>query len=501
MAAELGDRRWRELLTRHHRIVRSALRRHGGREVDTAGDGVLSSFNEPEAALRCAWAIVQEVQVLGIDVRAGVHVGKAEVINRKIRGLVVHIGARIAALAAPTEILVSRTLTELVPGSGFRFEDRGVHTLRGVPGQHHVLAMAGLDSEDLPRSLAPDEAAARREAITPPIVPRRTGLAVVAVAVVLAAGLVPVLLPDRQSQQEEGLPPSTLVRIDASTNRVVDTIREVPPLGGLGGTAHDVNPEVVAGGGAVWVSVGVQLTYVDPPTKEVTRIITTQRVVHVAVGHNAVWASPFQGDIVMRIDPSTLEETDTTDLGEGEAPLSSLGFEHPIGTSLDSVWVGSHDLLVRLDPVDGSIVERFPLGQGVDEIASTPRDVWVVDRLTRTLGRFSIEARRIVETVTLQAGPDDIAAGGDGDVWVVNTEGGTITPVRDGRPREPIRVGNRPVDVAVGQDAIWVADQEDGTVTRIDLSLGRVEKVIEIGAPVSAIAVDPSSGAVWAYVL
>jgi hypothetical protein len=107
------------------------------------------------------------VQGLGVDVRAGIDVGKANVINGKIGGLVVHIGARITVLAAPTEVLVSRTLAELVPGSGFRFEDRGVRMLRGVPGQHHVLAMSGLNGEDRPGSLDPDEAAARREAITP----------------------------------------------------------------------------------------------------------------------------------------------------------------------------------------------------------------------------------------------------------------------------------------------------------------------------------------------
>ena len=133
----------------------------------------------------------------------------------------------------------------------------------------------------------------------------------------------------------------------------------------------------------------------------------------------------------MRIDHGTLEESDTTDLGEPESIVGS-GFGHPIGTSLDSVWVGSHDELVQLEPVDGSIVERFTLGHAVEEMAGTPREVWAVDRLARTLGWFSTDAGRIVETVALQAVPDAIAAEEDGDVWVLNTEAGTITPVRDG---------------------------------------------------------------------
>jgi hypothetical protein len=203
----------------------------------------------------------------------------------------------------------------------------------------------------------------------------------------------------------------------------------------------------------------------------------------------------------MRIDPATLEETHSTDVGEGEAPLSTTLLHHPIGATLDSAWVGSQDVLIQLDAVDASVIERIQLDQAVDELSATPRDVWMINRLSRTLGRFSTEELQIVETVDLQSVPDAFAVGDEGVAWVVNREAGTVTPVRDGRPREPIRVGTRPVDIAVGQDAVWVADQADGTVTRIDPSIGRIEEVIDIGGPVSAIAVDPSTGAVWAYVL
>jgi class 3 adenylate cyclase len=503
VAAELGDRRWRELLTRHHRIVRAALRRHRGREVDTAGDGVLAAFDEPEPALRCAWEIVEEVQALGIDLRAGLHVGQAELIDGKIGGLVIHTGARIAALAGPAEVLVSSTLTELVPGSGFRFEDRGIHTLKGVPGQHHVLAVSGLDGEDLPRPLTSDGAARRRSEITPPIVPRRTGLAAGAVAAVVGAILVFFLLRDTEPKApRQGLPPSTLLRIDPSTDRVVDTIRRAPPIGGGGvRPVRDVKPNIAAGGGAVWVGAGLQLTLVDPRTEEVTRITTSREIVDVVFGHNAVWASAYHADVLMQIDPASLEETHTTDLGRQAGSLAEPTFTNPVATSLDSVWVGGQDSLVQVDPVDGRVIDRFRLDQAVDEIAASARDVWVVDILSRTLARFSTEELAVVETVSLQAGPDAIAAGEEGDVWLVNSEAGTVTPVRDGRPREPIRVGSRPVDIAAGPDAIWIADQENGTVTRIDPSLGRIDKVIDIGAPVRAIAVDPSNGAVWAYVL
>jgi class 3 adenylate cyclase/pimeloyl-ACP methyl ester carboxylesterase len=137
---ELGDRRWKDLLTQHHSLVREQLTRHRGREIDTAGDGFLAAFDGPARAVRCGRAIVDSVKKLGIHVRAGVHTGECEVIGEKLGGIAVHIGARIGALAAPDEVLVSRTVSDLVAGSGLRFEERGTHNLKGVPGSWQLLA-------------------------------------------------------------------------------------------------------------------------------------------------------------------------------------------------------------------------------------------------------------------------------------------------------------------------------------------------------------------------
>ena len=137
---ELGDRGWKDLLTQHHSLVRDQLARHRGREIDTAGDGFLAAFDGPARAVRCGRAIVDSVRKLGIHVRAGVHTGECEVIGEKLGGIAVHIGARIGALAAPDEVLVSRTVSDLVAGSGLRFEERGTHSLKGVPGSWQLLA-------------------------------------------------------------------------------------------------------------------------------------------------------------------------------------------------------------------------------------------------------------------------------------------------------------------------------------------------------------------------
>jgi class 3 adenylate cyclase len=137
---ELGDRAWKDLLTQHHSLVREQIRRHRGREINTAGDGFLAAFDGPARAVRCGQAVADAVKKLGIQIRAGVHTGECEVMGEELGGIAVHIGARIGALAAADEVLVSSTVRDLVAGSGLRFEDRGTHTLKGVPGEWPLLA-------------------------------------------------------------------------------------------------------------------------------------------------------------------------------------------------------------------------------------------------------------------------------------------------------------------------------------------------------------------------
>jgi class 3 adenylate cyclase/pimeloyl-ACP methyl ester carboxylesterase len=141
-AAEMGDRDWHALLDAHDAIVRSQLARFRGREVSTAGDSFLAVFDGPQRAIRCAMAIRDAVQALGIEVRAGLHTGECEIRGDDIGGIAVHIGARVSALAGPNDVLVSSTLRDLVIGSGLEFEDRGAHELKGVPGEWHLLAVA-----------------------------------------------------------------------------------------------------------------------------------------------------------------------------------------------------------------------------------------------------------------------------------------------------------------------------------------------------------------------
>jgi class 3 adenylate cyclase/pimeloyl-ACP methyl ester carboxylesterase len=141
-AAEIGDRDWHALLDAHDAIVRSQLARFRGREVNTSGDGFLAMFDGPQRAIRCAMAIRDAVQALGIEVRAGLHTGECEVRGDDIGGIGVHIGARVSTLAGPNDVLVSSTLRDLVIGSGLEFEERGSHELKGVPGEWRLFAVA-----------------------------------------------------------------------------------------------------------------------------------------------------------------------------------------------------------------------------------------------------------------------------------------------------------------------------------------------------------------------
>lgn len=141
LAAALGDGRWRQLLARHHQAIRQQLERFEGREVDTAGDGFLAVFDGPGRAIECAEAVHEAVAPLTLKLRVGVHTGECEVLDGSYAGLAVHIGARVAASAAPGETLVSRTVKDLVVGSGFGFAERGVRDLKGVPGRWELYSV------------------------------------------------------------------------------------------------------------------------------------------------------------------------------------------------------------------------------------------------------------------------------------------------------------------------------------------------------------------------
>jgi class 3 adenylate cyclase len=139
-ADEVGDRVWRNILDSHHSAVRAALSRFGGTEIDTAGDGFLATFDGPARAVRCACDIRDNIRDLGLEIRAGLHTGEVERRPGSVTGVAVHVGARVAALAAASEVLVTSVVRALVLGSGISFADRGTHSLKGVPDTWQLFA-------------------------------------------------------------------------------------------------------------------------------------------------------------------------------------------------------------------------------------------------------------------------------------------------------------------------------------------------------------------------
>lgn len=194
IAEEMGDRRWQELLSRHYQIIRRTLRDHQGKELDTAGDGLFARFDSPAAAIRWSSAAVDAVRELGIAIRVGIHIGEAEVLQGKLSGVNVHAAARTMALAGAGQIFVTGSVRDIVRGSGFGFEDRGVHELRGLEGEWHIFEVASIDGT--PRAAPPsaEEARTRRDAIEPPPLVKRRSTRLAAIAVGTIAVLAGVAL-------------------------------------------------------------------------------------------------------------------------------------------------------------------------------------------------------------------------------------------------------------------------------------------------------------------
>jgi class 3 adenylate cyclase len=140
-ATRLGDRRWRQLLDRHDEVVRHALQVGSGREIKATGDGFVATFDGPARAIRCAASVRTQLRTLGLEIRAGLHAGEMELRGDDVGGIAMHIGARIESLAEPGEILVSRTVRDLVAGSGLQFSSRGEHALKGIPDEWEIYAL------------------------------------------------------------------------------------------------------------------------------------------------------------------------------------------------------------------------------------------------------------------------------------------------------------------------------------------------------------------------
>jgi YVTN family beta-propeller protein len=469
LASKVGDRQWRQVLAMHHAFIRGLLKRHGGREVDTAGDGFFATFDQPLRAIRCASDIVDGLWTKGLQIRAGAHVGQVEATGpgAKVGGVAVHIGSRVASLAAPGEVLVSGTLKDLVTGSEVEFADRGEHPLKGVPGTWRLFAVAReLAPEGIPTSPAPplaEQGVAAR--------PRRrrgvlvlAGLALAGLLASLALVLVrPAVTPL----------PDSVGRLDAATNQFVAAV----PVG-----RHPAG--LAAGAGSLWVlNVDDQtVSRIDPGSNQV---IATRAVggtpTAIAFGSNSVWVaagfgltSGTQGS-VLELDPATNELSRPIPLGNG---LRGMAF------GFGSIWVTNvnANTVTRIDADTGELIDEITVGEGPEGIAVGADAVWVANALAASVTRIDPETNRVTAEVPLREAPNAIAAGQEA-VWVASTAGNVVIRIDPLRAAivTTIEVPAGPVAIVQLDTAVWVAASIAGGVARIDTQTNSQSAFVPVG--------------------
>jgi class 3 adenylate cyclase/streptogramin lyase len=503
IAEELGDSRWKTVVDRHHVIVRRELKRFGGRELDTAGDGFFASFREPAPAIECACAAADAVRELGIEIRSGVHFGECTRIGRKLGGITVVVGARIMTLGGAGDVLVSSTAAELARGAGFGVEDRGLHVLKGVDEEWRVAAVVSVDGK--PRSAPLDRADAetRLARIQPDSGHRRrrTPIIATAVAVAIAAVSFVVVLNARTEALVPG--PDTVARIDARSG----TFNDVIAVG-----SHAFPDGVASGAGRLWViSANDTLSAIDTTSSNTTEVFGTPSTpTGIAFADGRVWVTyGFSSEAQRRID---VLDPSMTDPGLVAAPFSDSipDGSYPIAAGAGALWIA--------DPL-GSTVIRYDLGTGdpptslalpndtgpidlrVSEVGTSP-SVWVAGgRVASVFRANAVHTQRPVEAFgTGNDVPTALAVAPGGSVWTVGQESDSVSALSpSGTSLVHQVLADRcdgPTAIAVTTEAVWVSCSVSKVVARLDPSDGSIVAVLPVAAVPGPMTVD-DQGAVW----
>jgi peptide/nickel transport system substrate-binding protein len=483
-AAQIGDRRWKELIGRHHAIVRRELKRFGGRELDTAGDGFFASFTEPAAAIRCACAASEAVRQLGIEIRAGVHFGECEQVGSKLGGLTVVVGARVMSLGGAGDVLTTGSTRELIGGAELGFGDRGRHALKGVDGEWQVFAVTDVDGAPRPGPIDADQAEQRLAAIQPTGALRRTPSKLVALiaafVVVVAVIAVPPLLRKGGSE----IAPNSVGVVDLSSGELSDTI----PMPSRPG-------EITSGNGSLWVT--------NPDAETVTRIDGVSKAAintipvggapaGIVAGEGAIWVVESGGPSVSRISPETNTIVDTIPVGNG-----------PVGVAVGegAIWVTNRidGTVSKVDPEQGEVVKTIPVGVDPSDITVAFGSVWVANAGSNDVVRIDPDTDAVTQSIGVGNGPVTVESSDDG-IWVANGLDDTVSLIDPGTNKVAVAipVGEGPSDIAFAEEAVWVANESAGTLSRIDLDSKTVGRTVRTGSiPSGLVAAD---GSLWVTV-
>ncbi len=468
-AAEMGDRAWKELVSRHNAIVRRALKRYGGRELDTAGDGFFAIFERPGQAIECASSVIASLATLRVEIRSGIHTGETEVMGAKVGGMTVHVAARVLGSARAGEILVTSTVRDLTAGSGIVFEDRGPHVLKGVPGEWHLFAAS------LPTLV---EAGVPAEAEGDGRRPSRLLPVALVGALALAAAFAAVAFMSLGRDAPGPPAPNTVAAVDRSTLEVVEVV-----------TAGTQPIAAVTGFDALWVANFGDRTLqkLDSATGEPLRIIALSAGGNpndLAIGGEFVWVASSIDGIVARVDPRT----------GGIRPIEVGVGVSGIAYGEGSIWAtnGQTNEVLRIDP-QTERVERLglegdsqPLGIAVGE-----GSVWVAEHLAGRVARIDPRTMTVSSTIALRRGQPDRIAVGLGYVWVTVGSDDSVTRIdpRTDAATAIEAVGNGPRGIAIDEAAIWVANALDGTLVRVDPQTSSVGATVTLGHAPQAVAV------------
>jgi YVTN family beta-propeller protein len=513
IAEELGDRRWRELLARHHALIRRQLKRFNGRELDTAGDGFFAAFTRPAEGVRCAGAIAEGVHELGIDVRVGLHVGEAEVFGAKLSGMAVHIAARTMAQAGPGQILVTGVLKDLVPGAGLGLADRGVHQLKGVPGDWRLFQVTAIDGRTLPAPPNAETARERRDEIQAPFLPRtaRPPLLVGGAAALVALAVVGFILI--RSSPEPSTPAGgvsspasspqrySLVRINAASRRVVGTI-------GLSGRPS----AVLFAEGSVWVADtdADAIIRIDPASGMVTSTIEVgNQPIDLAFGDGTVWVANKLSTSVSRIDPGSNQVVATISVGQSPRSIAANGDAVWVTTDIFGSTAPPKGLVTRIDPVGNSAVHDEPfVSPCPPSVAANSQAVWVAtnpgiiwrmdarsDERTKVAQLHATAAWILAEEETLWVASDGLPA----KVFAVDPTAEDLPPaIPVGVTSDTDGPGCEPIHLAAGGGNIWVTNLDDRSISVIARLSRAVIATISVGGRPSGIAFG--SDAIWVAV-
>jgi class 3 adenylate cyclase len=495
ITTQLGDTAWKALVRRHHDIVRRHLKRSGGREIDTAGDGFFAMFDAPGTAIRCAAAISEDVREVGLEVRCGLHTGEVEIDAEKPRGIAVIIASRVMAEGGAGDVLVTSGLRDAVAGSRLTFTDRGLHALKGVDGDWHLFALESVDGEMLPLPLGAEEAHALQamSAADGGARGRRRGVVagalIVAAAVVLAIVLLTGAKDDRRANGTAPAPrgPTGVVGMDPSTGKIDPHAVATDAFAGW---------HMVAAEGALWETGFDGLTERDATTGERIRTIQFPVEAHVvAAGFHAIWVTAgvnAHTHDLFEVDPNTPDDHPRLVLHDPDPGANGIVF---VATDERWVWVlDSAGMLWKIAPIADKVVWQHDVANYGSYLTTGGGSVWVADDVMGELLKIDPSDGHRAGSIALNSDEDQLAYV-DGVVWVEDVTHGILTPV-DGASMtvaaDPVPTPPHPAIEIAGPSVLWIAARDE--VDRIDVAT-ESRKVFPISFSASSVAL--ADGTLW----